>query len=414
MPSKKVDSIKKRLREAELDGIASSELLDDIDVIEEATIETIASNRDYLAPLIRNGIPFLNSQQFVHTKYGASSNISIDDFLSLEEIRLIEKNLNRPLVERSKWDRWDYATAFTVALAGAVIDTLVGNPRKGLSAICSDKDSFIGKWLEGIHRRHSNNNPMDYQGFKMGGGGHRLRSIGHDLLGFPFGIWQIMNGTFTGGYYQDGKYHDILSKATQYGCPYESKDFAEALWTYTAHVFCDFFSTYSLPVPGFGYLTKMPVREIRVFASEMYDSGYNLRHVMMQSFSALFIEITIRTYSHFRFKKGQGLENEQLSQKRRELLLLSHSIAAGFNVGKVAITGNLLALNLSQIFAVVFHFIPFVMFHYRNNNTTQKLLRNIGDLKENHLLLESEMVRYMKESKVFNGFLMSQPIILNL
>ena len=414
MPLKKVNEIRKKLQQTKLDAITSSIINDDTAEINEAIIKSISSDKDYLAPLINNKIPFLNSEQFLKAKNVDISKISIDDFLSITEINEIESYLNRPLVKRAKWDKWDYITVFTISLIGVIIDTLVGNPKKGVSAICSDKNSYIGSWFEKIHSLHSPNNPMDYQGFKMGGGGHRLRSIGHDLLGFPFGIWQIMNGNFTGGYYQNGKYFEIFSKVNQYGNPYEAKPFIEALFTYIGHVFCDFFSTYSLPVPGFGYLAKLPYREIRIFAAEMYNNGYNLRHMFIQGFSVLFIEIMIRTYSYFRLKKVQGLTDEQYSQKRRELLLLSHSIVAGFNIGKVVITGNVLSLNIPQIFAVVFYFLPFIMYHYRKDNKTQKLLRNFNELKEKQLKLENEIIENMKESTIFKQCLHSQPIILNI
>lgn len=414
MSSKNINSIKKKTRKIVLNTITSSKVIDNTKEIEKAITETICSDRNYLSPLINNEIPFLNTEQFLKATDVNISKINIDDFLSIKEITEIESYLNRPLVKRAKWDKWDYITVFTISLVGVIIDTLVGNPKKGVSAICSDKNSYIGSWFEKIHSLHSPNNPMDYQGFKMGGGGHRLRSIGHDLLGFPFGIWQIMNGNFTGGYYQNGKYFKIFSKINQYGTPYEAKSFIEALFTYIGHVFCDFFSTYSLPVPGFGYLAKLPSREIRIFAADMYNNGYNLRHMFIQGFSVLFIEIMIRTYSYFRLKKVQGLTYEQYTQKKRELLLLSHSIVAGFNIGKVVITGNVLSLNLPQIFAVVFHFLPFIMFHYRNNNTTQKLLRNFSDIKEKQIKLENEITENMKESTIFKNFLESEPIIINI
>lgn len=414
MSHKKVNEVKRELRKLEVVNISASLLNDDIEELNKGINKTIFSEQDHLTPFINNNIPFINSEQFLKDKNIDISKISVDDFLSIQEITEIESYLNRPLVQRAKWDKWDYITVFTISLVGVIIDTLVGDPKRGVSAICSDKNSFIGSWFEKIHSLHSQNNPMDYQGFKMGGGGHRLRSIGHDLLGFPFGIWQIMNGTFSGGFYQGGKYFEILSKVNQNGNPYGTQSFSDALFTYIGHVFCDFFSTYSLPVPGFGYLAKLPSREIRKFAAEMYNNGYNLRHMFIQGFSVFFIEIMIRTYSYFRLKKVLGLSNEQYTQKRRELLLLSHSIVAGFNVGKVAITGNVLSLNLPQILAVVFHFLPYIMLYSRNNNKTQKLLRNINDFKENQRSLEFEIIENMEETATFKQLLYTKPIILNL
>jgi hypothetical protein len=408
-----IDDIIKGLRKAELGSIASNKLLNNTQNIDIAINKTRSSNTNYIDTLTQSNVPFINSEQFLTDSQIDISKISIDELLDSDELLKIQNELNRPLIKRAKWDRCDYIVAFMVSLLGVSIDTLVGNPQKGVSAICSDKNSFIGSWFEKIHSLHSPNSPMDYQGFKMGGGGHRLRSIGHDLLGFPYGIWQIMNGTFSGGFYQDGKFSDILSNVNQYGNAYESQSFIESIFTYTGHVVCDFFSSNSLPIPGFGILAQLPSRDIRTFAADMYNNGYNFRHMMIQGFSVLFIEIIIRTYAYFRFKKVQGLTNEQYLQKRRELLLLSHSIVAGFNIGKVVVTGNVLSLNIPQILAVVFHFIPFVMFHYRNNNETKKIIRNINDLKGNQIVLEQKIAKDMKESIVFNDFIKTKPLILN-
>lgn len=405
---------KNKLRELELDTISSTKIIEDIEEVDAAINESIYYSENYIDSLINNKIPYINSKQFLETKNLDISKISIDGFFTNNEIVEIEKKLNRPLIKRAKWDNWDYSFVFITAMLGVIIDTLVGNPKKGVSAICSDKNSFIGEWFEKIHSLHSKNSPMDYQGLKMGGGGHRLRSIGHDLLGFPFGIWQIMNGTFTGGYYHNGKYESIILKINQYGNPYESHTFMEALLTYIGHVFCDFFSSYSIPIPGFGILAKLPARDIRIFAADMYNNGYNLRHVFIQGFSVLFIETMIRTYSYFRLKKVQGLKEEPYLQKRRELLLLAHSIVAGFNIGKVAITGNIISLNLPQILAVVFHFLPVMIFHSRNNNQTKKIIRNISELKENQFLLENEIASDMLKSAVFKDFLNSQPFELKI
>jgi len=301
---------------------------------------------------------------------------------------------------------------FSTVVCGAIIDTVTGNPKKGLSALCSEKDSFIGQWFERIHKLHEDSNPMDYQGFKMGGYGHRLRSIGHDLLGFAFGIWQIMNGTFTGGYYQNGKYNYIISKVNEHGGAYKERAFVEAVWTYTGHVFCDFFSTHSIPIPGFSFLAKMPSREIRNFAADMYNNGYNLRHMFIQGFSVLFTELTLRAYTYFRYGRDVDIEKVQLEQKKHELLLLAHSIIAAVNVGKVIITKNPLTLNLPQIMAVGYHFAPYVIFHYRNNNQTRKILRNLEQLEMNQYELERKLSLLMLESHVFQEYLHTEPILL--
>ena len=388
--SDKLKKLNDDLRRIELIKIQNALIINDINNFYEIILTNKVSNSN-------NSINF--------------STITVDDFLCVEEISQIELMLNRPLVERIKWDKWDYITVFIISTIGVIIDTLVGNPKKGISAACSDKNNVIGSFFDKIHKLHPSGNPMDYQGYKMSGGGHRLRSIGHDLLGFAFGIWQIMNGTFTGGYYKDGKFYEIISKVNQYGTPYETKPFIEATFSYIGHVFCDFFSTYSLPVPGFGYLAQLPSRDIRIFAADMYNNGYNLRHMFIQGFSVLFIEILTRTYCYFRYKKDESISDDQYKMKKREMLLLSHSIVSGFNIGKVVFTGDILAINLPQIYAVIYHFIPFITNYYRNNDRTQKIIRNIKDLDEGQV--EKKIVNNFINSDSFNKFINSKSLIIN-
>jgi hypothetical protein len=308
--------------------------------------------------------------------------LRLEELLRQEDIWLIERQLNRPLVERLQWDQWDYCFVFIAAVGGMIADALFGDPKKGLSKMVSDRETWIGSLFERIHEFHQPNNPMDYQGPHFGGGGHRLRSIGHDLFGFIQGIWQIKNGTFSGRYYDHGKAYRIFSKHNQFGEFYKTVDFGAAVWEYVIHCFCDFFSPMSLPVPGFGYLARMPNRAARKFAADMYDNGYNFRHVLIQSISVVAVEVVIRTYFYLRMRESNLQRSEPADIKQRELLLLSHSLVMAFNCGKVIISPNaLLELNLPQILAVAYYFIPWVIFQYRNNDTLNKAFRNIEELK---------------------------------
>jgi len=61
---------------------------------------------------------------------------------------------------------------FLTATMGVVADTMWGDPTKGLSAYLSNKNTLVGGWFDEIHSMHHSGSPLDYQGFKMGGGNH--------------------------------------------------------------------------------------------------------------------------------------------------------------------------------------------------------------------------------------------------
>ncbi len=351
------------------------------------------------------------SKSFLTSKGFDTSKINLEDLLTNAEIAAIETEVNRPLIGRLRWDKWDYIIAFSAAIIGATADFMWGDPTKGLSAYLSDKNTLVGGWFGKIHSMHHAGSPLDYQGYKMGGGNHRLRSIGHDLFGFLEGIWQIKNGTFTGGYFKDGKWIEIISDKNQFSTPYEKFSQMEAIWRYTVHVFCDFFSTKSLPVPGFGYLARMPIREVRIFAEEMYNKGYNLRHMFVQALSILIIETIIRIFIELKYR-NIDVQKDSLKLKQREMLMMAHCLVTSFNVGKVVVTKNPLLINFPQISFTCLKIWPFILDHYRRNNRIQIMLRNIDEISEEAQLKYEKSLSITLSSPEFGFFLNEKSIIL--
>ncbi len=340
-----------------------------------------------------------------------TSNIKLEDLLSNDDIVAIEMEVNRPLIDRLRWDRWDYIFAFSSAVFGSTADFLWGDPRKGLSSYLSKKKTMGGSWFEKIHSLHHSGSPMDYQGFKMGGSDHRLRSLGHDLFGFLEGIWQIKNGIFTGGYFDHGKWNQIISDTNQYGIPYGKMDWHEAIWYYVVHVFCDFFSSKSLPVPGFGYLVRLPYRDIRKIAHEMYSNGYNLRHMFVQGLSVGIVELIVRAYFYLRYYRSE-LAKESLLLKHREMRLLAHSLVTSFNVGKVILAQNPLFFNLPQILFTVYQIWPLLIDHYRRNNQIQMVLRNLDELDNTSAEKYLETLATPLSAREYGAFLNEKPILV--
>lgn len=394
-------------------SVANNQLLSDVEIIDNSILESLTGKEIDVSCSIElpegTGLDF--SSSYLGSKGYDTSQISLEDILSDDKIQAIRKEVNRPLVERLKWDKWDYIFAFGAAVAGSTADFMWGDPTKGLSKYLSDKNTKVGGWFESIHSLHHSGSPLDYQGFKMGGGNHRIRSIGHDLFGFIQGIWQIKNGTFTGGYFNDGQWIKIVSECNQYGTPYDKLSWIEAIWQYTVHVFCDFFSSKSLPVPGFGYLSRLPSRDIRILADEMYKNGYNLRHMFVQALSIAFVEIIIRAYVHIRYHKTD-ISKESLKLKQSEIRLLAHSIVTSINIGKVAITKNPVLLNLPQVLFTCYQFWPFIIKHYRRNNRIQILLRNLDEISDESEARYIESLSEGLSSDEFGEFLHGKQIIL--
>jgi hypothetical protein len=392
---------------------ANQQLLDDTQSI-LAEIQAGFFNKEFDYSRIRplpEGFGVLWAKSWLTSRGYDTSNLKLEDLLSNEEILAIEVEVNRPLTDRLNWDRWDYIFTFAAAVFGSTADFLWGDPKKGLSRCLSNKRTLAGSWFDKIHFLHNSGSPMDYQGPKMGGSDHRLRSIGHDLFGFLEGIWQIKNGTFTGGYFDHGKWLQIVSETNQFGKSYTNMDWHKAIGYYAVHVFCDFFSSKSLPVPGFGYLVRLPYRDIRKIAHEMYSSGYNLRHFFVQGSSVGIVELIVRAFCFLRHYRND-LAKESLLLKQREMRLLAHSLVTAFNVGKVVITQNPLSLNLPQILFTIYQIWPLVIDHYRRNDQIQMVLRNLDELDDTSAEKYIETLEIHLSTDEFGNFLSEKPILL--
>jgi|GEM_PF-2421323 len=275
-----------------------------------------------------------------------SSNIEAD-------IAQLSQEMNELNLERLSFDKWDYITVFTIGLLEAVVDLFVGNPNEGLSKTLSSKDSSAGKWLQDLHEKwdHSGQ-PLDYQGPHFGGGDHRARTFGHDLLAFPLSLYMLYKGEFIDGYYEAGNFDWVFSALNQKGTAYAAIPLDQAVMCYIVHMAADFFSAKSLPVPGFGLLAHLPDRDIRKAVADMYSEGFNLRHTMVQGIPVVTAEALIRIYAWLRSRNTEA-SAEAKRFKRDRLLLLTHTVATMLNIGKVAITQNPVTINLPMIIRVM-------------------------------------------------------------
>jgi hypothetical protein len=328
----------------------------------------------------------------------APPDLTAADLLSSREIREIDEYLNRPMYQRLGWDRWDYFLSFGLGLLGGVLDIVVGTPGHLLQEKLATKNSWIGGKMEEVHGLHGDGAPIDYTGENFGGQHHRGLSPGHDLMRFAEGIRQFKDGEFRGVFFEDGEKIPFSTATNEYGNSYASLSIGQAVWRYSVHMFCDFFSSTSLPIPGTSILRESSSREIRVLAErELYQQGFNLRHVALQTIPPLVIEVAMRCYCTLRYRNEDSLEKEAVSQKVHELATTAHSISLGFNVGKIIVTGNPLMLNAPQAIATSARAFCLALSEYNRNSFTRKIQRNVRELSQETQKLERAWEKYEAE-----------------
>lgn len=109
------------------------------------------------------------------------------------------------------WDAWDYTLVGVSGVLAALTDVLlVGTPQTSpltawlKSYNSATADDWFGRWARSLEA--SCNVPYDAQAAfdgtripGMSGRSHRMQSLGHDpVLGFVFGVLDILRGTVTG------------------------------------------------------------------------------------------------------------------------------------------------------------------------------------------------------------------------
>ena len=329
-------------------------------------------------------------------------NIDFESLLSDEEINEIIKELNAPLTEREKWTKSDFIAVFIAALIGCIADLVLGDRNNKLTG----QNSKFSKWLNEFHK-HEPGAPIDYQGPHFGGGHHRNRSRGHDLLRFIEAILMFKNGEFRGVYYKDGVAHYVKTNLNQFGNAYQKLGTIDAIVRYVKHMLADFCSTYSLPFPGSSFLAECGNRDLRKFSAVMYENGFNLKNIMTQAFSTVAIELILRVYNsinavkamnnseiaedYSNFDKAKEFINPSNKEKLYELLLTAHAITTGFNIGKIIIKKAPWEINVTEIFAVIKYARKVIKANKKRHNKTAILFRNSQHIHEEWDRLEDEI-----------------------
>lgn len=337
-------------------------------------------------------------------------NLDYHDLVSKNELSEIEKELNRPLSQREKWKKADFVAVFIAASVGSLADIALGNRNSSITGANTD----FSKWLNEFHK-HDGGGPIDYQGKGFGGGYHRGLSRGHDILRFVEAIMMFKNGEFIGVRHEYGKAIKVVSKVNQYGTPYEQLSVIEAIVKYARHMFADLFSTCSLPFPGSSFLAECDDRQLRKFAADMYQNGFNCKNIILQSLSTVIIEVIIRIYYSIQSVKRYKCEVELAEdysnfeafkrffkpankEKLREMLLVAHAIVTAVNIGKVIIKKSPWEINITEIFSVVKYGVMVLKSTMSRNSEYAKLIRNSNEIHERWELLEREICYSLEDA----------------
>jgi hypothetical protein len=154
-----------------------------------------------------------------------------------------------------------------------------------------------------------------------------------------------------------GNYKGISSgfagEVTKIFSDYQNIDATKALSILFVHLFKDFFTKRSLPLPGVTYLANLNGDKMPEFIEELHlDHDFNLRVLTGQVLSVLAVEVILRVYLKFKYFRSKEAP-ELIDEKKAKMLLCSHSIAMLFNIGKVVVTQNPFMLNIPQLIKII-------------------------------------------------------------
>ena len=307
---------------------------------------------------------------------------NLDELFTAEELKeneLAIQELNRDYNAIHKLDAFDIGIAAVAGLVGALVYILlVGIPSKtydGLKAGSLSnyiRDYFDKKFPEEEMKKLANSKvskvPFDAQDNRhtkicvegLSAYYHRMLQLGHDpILGFIFGVADILNGTMT----TVDKQGKVVCQVMENYANRTEADVFSALCKLVIHFKSDMTTSMGLPVPLmclFNFLQFGNVGEEELTIAEivqgMYYEGYDFIHFCSMSVPTMLTEVIIRLgYAIKRIKEGNRIKdsipfslNREKHPKLATMLFIGHSAAVAVNAGKVAFTENPMAINYPQ------------------------------------------------------------------
>jgi len=363
-------------------------------------IESIYQRRQETVARETSALGFVNWDQFVRdslaycTQHGLDPSLPWEAFLSNDDLARLKQE---EYGAQYRWDKWDYSFVGAAGVLASLTDfLLVKIPHSfNTGQYAGQQGSPITEWLKKYDTRKQGGRqdmfakwarklesrckvPYDGTVFEKGGhleklkgaGGktHRYQTFGHDpVLGFVFGVLDIMRGTITGFSYDKlSGVHELIQG--QVWTNLEPVGLITAVLRQMGHLISDVATPPGIPPPFFtlfqginsGNLGKGG-RTIGEVARWMYTNGYDFRHFLVMGITPAVVEIVLRGYLMIRHYAESGDVPFLLAKnpKYRSMLLSAHAIACAGNAGKVALyQGNPLAINYAEWLALIRYLVP--------------------------------------------------------
>lgn len=316
----------------------------------------------------------------------AASNVGteivLEDLFTPEEIKanaLEVKALNQEYNSIHKLDKYDVSIAIVAGLLGAIVDiVLIGIPEKGpngleagaLSNFIRKKfeEKFNPEEMEKLANSKASKVSFDAQDNRhtteyvegLSAYYHRLLSLGHDpLLGFVFGVYDILHGTMT----TIDKKGKIVCQVMENYADRKETDIVSAIIKQINHFKSDITTSMGLPAPLMGLFNLLQFgsigeenQTIAEIVQGMYYEGFDFIHFCSKSMSTIVIELVVRIgYAVKRIKEGNSIKNSIPISLNREkhsklgtMLFMAHCEATAINAGKVYFAKNPMAINYPE------------------------------------------------------------------
>lgn len=328
---------------------------------------------------------FVRQCQIYALSQGIDPLAPYEGFLSETDLEILKSESYHA---QYKWDKWDYIFVGASGVLASLTDYLLVRIPNTIKTgeYAGQMGSPITEWLKQYNTNESDNwfarwarylsetckvpyDSMTVNGEHidgMGGKTHRFQSLGHDpVLGFVFGIRDILQNTVTGFSYDKGVHEWVSGAAKPNPAPVE---LIEAILRQIGHLISDVATPMGLPAPFMTLIQGINAgsfgekeRTVGEIARWMYANGYDLRHFLVSGITPAVIEIVLRAYIMLRHYSEHGKAKSFLASdpKYRSMLLMAHSIAALGNAGKIALMqGNPLAINYAEWLAFVRYLVP--------------------------------------------------------
>ncbi|OGQ26428.1 MAG: hypothetical protein A2138_09955 [Deltaproteobacteria bacterium RBG_16_71_12] len=295
--------------------------------------------------------------------------------LSEDETAALRKHLARPTFERLRWATGDYLVCGACALLGLGLQILnyAWRPNSPI-----DQDGGLRRWFDDRLHHHTLNSPIDYQGPGFGGGLHRVRTRGHDLARFFEAVDQTARGEFAGVRWSYGTAAEVIQAANQYGTTYPPMSWLAAFVNVTVHLFGDFFSAHSLPLPLSSVVYENARRELRKFVHDLYENGFNLRHVSLGALEVLLAHLAIEVWLWLQY--GKSRHDDPVQMKRYEMRAAVMGFLSGANIAGCALFENPFLLDIPVLIAAVDSAIRLLGLRAKSASWVFKEIRNLDEL----------------------------------